>query len=87
MNCWKGVCKYEDEDKEMCKVDGKPCDMTVTPMRTGTSEYHCHQENNKELRDVNLDTMFLDNIPEEFHWLPFWSCQNICKWYDICVET
>lgn len=85
MNCWKGECKYLKMG--VCMVSGKACDMTKKQVySTGMHEYHCHQEENKELRGINPDTMFLDNIPEDYHLLPFWSCQNICRWYDTCEE-
>lgn len=80
MNCWKGVCKYKEG--QICTVDNKPCDFTKN-----FSECHCHQENNKKLRKINRDTIYLRNIPEEHHYLSFWSCENICRFYDICDET
>jgi hypothetical protein len=80
MNCWKGVCKYKNENKNICTVDGKKCDMSRRSTKYGVSEYHCHQENNEDLCMFDPDDLLADEP------LPFWSCQNICKHYDFCNE-
>lgn len=80
MNCWRGICKYQKE--KICTVDNKPCDYT---RELGEFE-HCHQENNKELREINPDTALMIGIPEEHILLPFFSCQNLCKHYSSCEE-
>lgn len=76
MICWKGQCKYcTDENK--CTVDDKLCDR---------NENHCRQDKNKELCQSNPDTAFCPDVPSDFQLLPFWSCENICRYYDNCEE-
>lgn len=84
MKCWRGTCKYQNE--KICTVDSKPCDYTRKLVDPWGDEEHCHQENNKELREINPDTALMTGISEEHILLPFFSCQNLCKYYTVCDE-
>lgn len=84
MNCWRGECKFNKNG--VCEVDSKPCDMT-SERKIGYTDYHCRQENNKALRGSDPDTAMAIGLPEDAYLLPFWSCQNICRFYDTCTET
>jgi len=82
MNCSKGECRYCTEEK-LCKVDNKLCDIEIRPgFRAGAIEYHCRQDQKEELRGISADCALMPNAPL----MPFWSCENICKYYDICLE-
>lgn len=87
MKCWKGTCKY-CTNENVCKVDNKSCDMKRQPiLGTGLTEYHCRQDQIEALRQLNSDVLFCPDAPGDFRLLPFWSCQNICKYYDTCTEA
>ena len=47
MNCWKGVCKYKNENKNICTVDGKKCDMSCK-IKYGMSKYRSMKEKLKK---------------------------------------
>lgn len=80
MNCLKGECKFKQNG--VCKVDGKSCDLAFDK-----HDRHCRQEDNKDLCQSNPDTVLMTGLPEDAYRLPFWSCQNICKYYNTCTEV
>lgn len=83
MNCWKGQCKYCSDEK-ICKLDGAACDMTTNPIYgTGMTEYHCRQDKREDLCGYSADVCLIPDAPK----MAFWSCENICKFYDTCTET
>lgn len=87
MICWKGECKYSDTKGE-CTIDNQPCNFESKPMLgTGCNEQHCRHEFDKGLRGANPDVVFVNGLPEDDYLLPFWSCRNICRWYDTCERT
>lgn len=82
MNCWKGQCKY-CTDENRCTVDDKLCDLKSQPIfGTGLTEHHCRQDQKEELCSVSADACLMPNAPL----MAFWSCENICKYYDNCEE-
>lgn len=82
MNCWKGKCKYQ-EDNKTCRIDNMACDYTKTISDYGTTTEHCKHENNKEYTQIHHDCFLMDDPPLEH----FFSCYNLCKYYDTCDET
>lgn len=78
---YKTYCKYHVSG--ICTVDNKSCDYLIELCNSGFVCEHCRHENNGELRKIAYDCFLMPEPPLE----PFFSCYNLCRYYDTCDKT